>query len=151
MGTTSKNLIDYFSKPMTSDQINYLNKLHEVTVEKCEVYRDFIISLNYCIYDTYLGDDVINSEDILLTHYNWCWSKTIDNFGEENLFFVEKGEHSFGAYVPDLPGCVAVGETRAEVMRLIRAAIEFHAEGLREDGQPVPPSASSIELISVGA
>ncbi len=95
MGTTSKNLIDYFSKPMTSDQINYLNKLHEVTVEKCEVYRDFIISLNYCIYDTYLGDDVINSEDILLTHYNWCWSKTIDNFGEENLFFVEKGEHYY--------------------------------------------------------
>jgi predicted RNase H-like HicB family nuclease len=67
------------------------------------------------------------------------------------VVIVEKGEHSFGAYVPDLPGCVAVDETRAEVMRLIREAIEFHLEGLREDGQPVPPSASSIELISAGA
>lgn len=95
MGTTPKNIVDYFSKPLTSDQINYLNKLHEVTVEKCELYRDFIISLNYCIYDTYLGDDVINSEDNLLTHYNWCWQKTIDDFGEENLFFVQKGEHYY--------------------------------------------------------
>lgn len=67
------------------------------------------------------------------------------------VVIVEKGEHSFGAYVPDLPGCVAVGETRAEVMQLIREAIEFHLEGLREDGQAVPPPASSIELVSVGA
>lgn len=95
MGTPSKNIIDYFSKPLTSDQINYLNKLHEITLEKCEVYRDFIISLNYCIYETYLGDDIINNEDSLLLHYNWCWRKTIDNFGEENLFFLEKGEHYY--------------------------------------------------------
>jgi predicted RNase H-like HicB family nuclease len=67
------------------------------------------------------------------------------------VVIVEKGEHSFGVYVPDLPGCVAVGETRAVVMQLIRDAIEFHLARLREDGQPVPPPASSIELVSVGA
>lgn len=51
---------------------------------------------------------------------------------------IEKGETSYGAYVPDLPGCVAVGETLKEVETLIREAIEFHIEGLREDGLPIP-------------
>ena len=64
---------------------------------------------------------------------------------------IEKRENSFGAYVPDLPGCVAVGETREEVLRLIQEAIEFHIEGLREDGLPVPEPASSSEIIEVRA
>ena len=64
---------------------------------------------------------------------------------------VEQGESSFGAYAPDLPGCAAVGETREEVLQLIREAIEFHIEGLREDGQPVPEPSSSIEYIEVRA
>jgi predicted RNase H-like HicB family nuclease len=51
---------------------------------------------------------------------------------------IEKGQNSFGAYVPDLPGCVAVGKSREEVMQLIREAIEFHLEGLRESGRPPP-------------
>ena len=64
---------------------------------------------------------------------------------------VEEGEDSFGAYVPDLPGCAAVGETREEVLRLIQEAIEFHIEGLREDGQAVPEPSSSIEYVDVRA
>jgi predicted RNase H-like HicB family nuclease len=64
---------------------------------------------------------------------------------------VEEGETSYGAYVPDLPGCVAVGETKEEVLRLIQEAIEFHIEGMREDGQDVPEPSSSIEYIEVRA
>ena len=64
---------------------------------------------------------------------------------------VEEGENSFGAYVPDLPGCVAVGETKEEVLNLIQEAIEFHIEGLREDGQPIPEPSSSVEYIEVRA
>ncbi len=67
------------------------------------------------------------------------------------LVVIEKGESSYGAYVPDLPGCIAVGETRLEVSRLIHEAIEFHVEGLLEDGQPVPPPASQAELVDVAA
>jgi len=67
------------------------------------------------------------------------------------VVIIEKGEHSYGAYVSDLPGCVAVGDTREEAMQLIREAIEFHLEGLREDGRPVPPPSSSIELVQVDA
>ena len=54
------------------------------------------------------------------------------------IVVVEHGPTSFGAYVPDLPGCVAVGETREEVTALIHDAIEFHIEGLKADGQQVP-------------
>ena len=67
------------------------------------------------------------------------------------LVVVEKGPESFGAYVPDLPGCVAAAETREEVLTLIREAIKFHIEGLREDGQPIPPPSSSSEVVDVQA
>ena len=64
---------------------------------------------------------------------------------------VEEGENSFGAYVPDLPGCVAVGGTKEDVLNLIQEAIEFHIEGLREDGQPIPEPSSSIEYVEIRA
>ncbi|HKJ50031.1 MAG TPA: type II toxin-antitoxin system HicB family antitoxin [Gammaproteobacteria bacterium] len=64
---------------------------------------------------------------------------------------IEKGEDGYGAYVPDLPECIAAGETKEEVKKLIQEAIEFHIEGLKEDGQPVPTPASSIEFIEVAA
>jgi len=64
---------------------------------------------------------------------------------------VEKGENSFGAHVPDLPGCVAVAETKDEVLELIQEAIEFHLEGLREDGQSIPPPSSVVEYVEVRA
>ena len=67
------------------------------------------------------------------------------------LVVVEKGPKSFGAYVPDLPGCIAVGETRDEVLTSIHEAIEFHLEGLKEDGQPIPPPSSSSEIVEVAA
>ena len=67
------------------------------------------------------------------------------------LVVIEKGASSYGAYVPDLRGCIAVGETRAEVLLLIHEAIEFHMQGLLEDGQPVPPPAIQAELVDVAA
>lgn len=67
------------------------------------------------------------------------------------MVVVERDEKSWGAHVPDLPGCVAVGESRDEVLRLIREAIEFHIEGLRQDGLPVPAPISEGELVEVRA
>ena len=64
---------------------------------------------------------------------------------------VEKTENNYSAYVPDLPGCVATGQTVEEVENEIRAAIEFHIEGLREDGQAVPQPVSIVEYLEVAA
>ncbi len=67
----------------------------------------------------------------------------------EYVVIVEQGDTSFGAYVPDLPGCVAVGETREEAMQLIREAIELHIDSLRENGETLPEPHSFIEKVAV--
>jgi len=67
------------------------------------------------------------------------------------LVVVEKGPSSYGAYVPDLPGCVAAGESKDEVLALIRDAIELHLEGLKEEGQGIPGPSSTSELVEVEA
>jgi predicted RNase H-like HicB family nuclease len=65
------------------------------------------------------------------------------------LVVIEKGRRSWGAHVPDLPGCVAVATTRAAVVKLIKGAIEFHIEGLKEAGMKVPRPHSGYEVIRV--
>jgi predicted RNase H-like HicB family nuclease len=67
------------------------------------------------------------------------------------MVVVERGETSWGAHVPDLPGCVAVGESREEVLQLIRETIEFHIDGLKQDGLPVPTASSESEFVEIGA
>jgi predicted RNase H-like HicB family nuclease len=64
---------------------------------------------------------------------------------------IEKSPKGFGAYVPDLPGCAAAAKTRAAVVKLIHGAIEFHIEGLKNEGEPVPKPSSSVEFIEVAA
>ena len=64
---------------------------------------------------------------------------------------VEKGESSWGAYVPDLPGCVAAAETREEVYALIKEAIKFHLDGLASDGETAPPPSSEADYVEISA
>jgi predicted RNase H-like HicB family nuclease len=67
----------------------------------------------------------------------------------EYLVILEEGGTSVGAYVPDLPGCVAVGEDKVEALQLIREAIELHIDSLRENGEPVPLPHSFVEKVAV--
>lgn len=60
---------------------------------------------------------------------------------------IESGETSYGAYVPDLPGCIAVAESIEEVRELIKEAITFHLEGMEEDGSPIPEPISICEYV----
>jgi len=69
----------------------------------------------------------------------------------EYLVVVEKGKTSYGAYVPDLPGCVAVGDSRREVLKLIRQGIALHIQALREAGDPIPVPASKSEIVKIRA
>ena len=62
---------------------------------------------------------------------------------------IEKSENGFGAYVPDLPGCIAVADSVAETEKLIKEAIEFHLDGMREDGRPIPEASSLAEYVEV--
>ncbi len=60
---------------------------------------------------------------------------------------IEKGKKNYSAYVPDLPGCISTGRTLIEIKRNIKEAIELHIEGLRNDGDPVPPPTTLFEYI----
>jgi predicted RNase H-like HicB family nuclease len=62
---------------------------------------------------------------------------------------IEHGPTSYGATVPDLPGCLAIGESLGEVQALIRAAIDEHVAFLRDEGQPVPVPVTQVEYVDV--
>jgi predicted RNase H-like HicB family nuclease len=62
---------------------------------------------------------------------------------------VEKSENGFGAYIPDLPGCAVVAETRAEALELIREAVALHLESLREEGSPIPEPVTTTEYVQI--
>ena len=65
------------------------------------------------------------------------------------MVVIEKGSSSYGAFVPDLPGCIAVGETEAEALSLIEEAIRFHLEDMRAGGLQIPPPASKSTYVEV--
>jgi predicted RNase H-like HicB family nuclease len=67
------------------------------------------------------------------------------------LVILEKGPTSYGAHVPDLPGCVAVGGTEDEVLALIREAIELHLDDLKRRGEPIPSPSSTCQVVEVAA
>lgn len=67
------------------------------------------------------------------------------------MVVIEEGKTSWGAYVPDLPGCVAVGESESEVKQLIQEAIQFHLEDLTESGVEIPSAISKSDYVDVSA
>ena len=67
----------------------------------------------------------------------------------EYTVIIEKGENNFSAYVPDLPGCITTGSSVEETEQNIRAAIEFHLAGMREDGEEIPPPSTQAVLVRV--
>ncbi len=80
-------------------------------------------------------------------------SKTVSITGTPMRFMIviEKGPRSYGAYVPDLPGCVAAGRTVAQVRRLIREAIALHLDDMRRAGQRIPKPTSTAEFVEASA
>lgn len=66
------------------------------------------------------------------------------------MVIIEKGPTSYGAFVPDLPGCIAAGETEVEVLELIQEAIQLHLEDLRLSGMPIPEPVSKSTFVEIG-
>ncbi|HZU04221.1 MAG TPA: type II toxin-antitoxin system HicB family antitoxin [Ktedonobacteraceae bacterium] len=65
------------------------------------------------------------------------------------LIIIEKGDHNYSAYVPDLPGCIATGRTLEEVKANMRQAIKMHIQGMIEDHEPIPVSETLAEYVDV--
>lgn len=67
------------------------------------------------------------------------------------LVVIEQAERNYAAYAPDVPGCVATGATREETVDRMRRPLEMHLRGLREDGDPLPETAASAEILEIAA
>ncbi len=68
---------------------------------------------------------------------------------QKYLAIIEKAEHNYSAYSPDIPGCIATGKSRKEAEQNIKEAISFHIQGLKEDGLAVPQVTTSVEYVEV--
>jgi len=80
------NFLKYINTPMSRESIIVLYNANNIKYEKCELYNEFIQSLIFLIYDTYMGDDITNEID-QKNHFNWCWTKNIENFDKEGFIF----------------------------------------------------------------
>ena len=88
----STEFIKYITTPLISEEMHLLYKANNIKYDKCELYYDFILTLNKLVSETFLGDDVINSEENIKNHFNWCIEKIFDNFKKENIIFDEIDE-----------------------------------------------------------
>jgi hypothetical protein len=93
-----ENFFNWMTKPLPKDEIIIWFNIHNMTYEKIELYGDFFKSLNQIIMDTYLGDSNSETKILLslednLSHFQWCWNKTIENFRKENINVKSDGDH----------------------------------------------------------
>lgn len=98
----SAEFIQYITKELTMEEMTLLYKANNINYDKCNLYYDFIMTLNRKINNTFLGDDVINNEDDIKSHYEWCFDHNIKNFSKEGILFMEIGllkEYFFNFYM----------------------------------------------------
>ena len=93
-----ENFFNWMTKPLPNEDIIIWFNIHNMNYEKIELYGDVFKSLNQIILDTYLGDTIFVTKIILtdednLSHFEWCWKKTIDNFKKEDIHINYDGEH----------------------------------------------------------
>jgi len=69
----------------------------------------------------------------------------------EYLIIIEKAEHNYAVYSPDLPGCIATGKTKEEAEKNMQSAVQMHVQGLVEDGLPIPEPQSTAGYVAVGS
>ena len=85
--------IEFLTSESNKNQIDIWYKAYNITLEKTELYYDFLIGLLDIIENTYLGADVLNTQENIKNHFDWCFQKVITNFTKEGIEFKERGPH----------------------------------------------------------
>ena len=85
--------LEFITSENYKHQIDIWYKAYNISRERIELFYDFINSIYLLIDETYLGPDVIESEEDQKNHFTWCWDKTIENFSKEKIYFKERGTH----------------------------------------------------------
>ena len=90
---TPVEFLRYIREPLSKEEIDTWIKANGLTIEMSVVFFDFINSLYFLVSKTYLGEDVVKTEEDERNHFNWCWRKVIDNFKKEDIHFENEGNH----------------------------------------------------------
>jgi len=85
--------LEFITSENYKNQIDIWYKAYNISRERIELFYDFIYSFHSLIDETYLGNDVIQTEEDQKNHFTWCWDKTIENFNKEKIYFKERGQH----------------------------------------------------------
>ena len=85
--------LEFITSENYKNQIDIWYKAYNISRERIELFYDFIYSFHSLIDETYLGNDVILTEEDQKNHFTWCWDKTIESFNKEKIFFKERGQH----------------------------------------------------------
>jgi len=96
-----ENFFNWIAKPLPNDEVVIWFNVHNMIYEKIELYGDIFKSLNCVITDTYMGDSngdspetkIVLSPEDKQSHFDWCWSKMVENFHKENIIITIDGEH----------------------------------------------------------
>jgi len=83
----SSEFMNYMINPLSYDQMHLLYKANDIKYDRCNLYYDFIKTLNKVIHDTYLGSDFISTEREIMEHFEWCFNKVLNLFKEEKIIF----------------------------------------------------------------
>lgn len=93
-----ENFFKWMSQSIPKEEVTVWFNIHNMNIEKIELFGDFIKTLNQFVIDTYLGEDtketrILLSDEDMDSHFEWCWSKTLENFAREKIFIDKDGEH----------------------------------------------------------
>ena len=133
---TPNQFLEYVTTPLTSDEGDMWIKMPSISLEKCNLFFDFICSLYTLVTDTYLGEEVINSDSQKVGHFKWCWNKNIENFAAENINFKSEGDHYeyfwhfFSESFYSEGGKVIITEKMDDYMKKL---FELHVEKTKSD------------------
>lgn len=87
----TEKFLNYINNPLSRASIELLYSSHFIMFEKCELYKDFVLSLTDLIFTTYMGDKITNNDD-RTNHFSWCWNQTVNNFELEGIYFSDNDD-----------------------------------------------------------
>tara|TARA_Y100000589_G_C27199053_1_gene648559 strand:+ start:15311 stop:15778 length:468 start_codon:yes stop_codon:yes gene_type:complete len=128
--------IKYISTPLTYEEMVLLYKANNINYNKCTLFFDYIITLNCKVYDTFLGDDVINSEKDILSHFLWCFKDVIKDFKEEGIKFEydeELSDYFYNFYIEVFYNSNNKKDSIEKLNKLAQFSFDYHRIKTRSD------------------
>lgn len=131
----TENYLRFISSESYKQQVDIWYRAYNISFEKTELFRDFLISLYELMESTYLGADVLQNQEDQSNHFTWCWVKTIDSFNKEKIFFKEKGNlyNYFWNFFMEAYYFMKLEDNQIVIKEYIKKLFDFSVEKSRSE------------------